>query len=128
MEYFKESCDDVDALMDQLSSKPYLLSVCYLPLNCAIVAHLFRALHNLPSTNGEFFFSLVCNCIFRYIKKEIPKSTVKELSSFDELPSQLVSAFSSICNLALDGIIKDKILFSSKDLIASDLEHLFHHT
>ena len=121
MEYFKESCDDVDALMDQLSSKPYLLSVCYLPLNCAIVAHLFRALHNLPSTNGEFFFSLVCNCIFRYIKKEIPKSTVKELSSFDELPSQLVSAFSSICNLALDGIIKDKILFSSKDLIASDL-------
>ena len=121
MEYFKESCDDVDALMDQLSSKPYLLSVCYLPLNCAIVAHLFRALHNLPSTNGEFFFSLVCNCIFRYIKKEIPKSTVKELSSFDELPSQLVKPFSSICNLALDGIINDKILFSSKDLIASDL-------
>ena len=121
MEYFKESCDDVDALMHQLSSKPYLLSVCYLPLNCAIVAHLFRALHNLPSTNGEFFFSLVCNCIFRYIKKEIPKTTVKELSSFNELPSQLVSPFSSICHLALDGIIKDKILFSSKDLIASDL-------
>ena len=121
IEYFKECCDDVDALMHQLSSKLYLLSVCYLPLNCAIVAHLFRALHNLPSTNGEFFFLLVCNCIFRYIKKEIPKSTVKELSSLNELPSQLVSPFRSICNLALDGIIKDKILFSSKDLIASDL-------
>ena len=120
-EYFKESCGDVDALMDQLSSKPYLLSVCYLPLNCAIVAHLFRSDHNLPSTNGGFFFSLICNCILRYIEKEMPECIVGQLSSFDELPSQLVSPFSSICNLALDGIIKDKILFSSKDLIASDL-------
>ena len=121
IEYFKESCGDVDALMDQLSSKPYLLSVCYLPLNCAIVAHLFRSDHNLPSTNGGFFFSLICNCILRYIEKEMPECIVGQLSSFDELPSQLVSPFSSICNLALDGIIKDKILFSSKDLITSDL-------
>ena len=121
MEYFKESCDDVDALMHQLSSRPYLLSICYLPLNCAIVAHLFRALDNLPSSESEFFFLLICNCILRYIEKEMPESTVEELSSFDELPSQLVSPFSSICNLALDGTIKDKILFSSRDLKVSDL-------
>ena len=121
MEYFKESCDDVDALMHQLSSKPYLLSICYLPLNCAIVAHLFRALHNLPSSESEFFFSLICNCVLRYIEKEMPDSTVEELSSFDELSLQLGSPFSSICNLALDGIIEDKILFSSRDLKASDL-------
>ena len=121
MEYFKESCDDVDALMHQFSSRSYLLSICYLPLNCAIVAHLFRALHNLPSTESEFFFSLICNCILRYIEKEMPECIVGQLSSFDEFPSQLVSPFSSICNLALDGIIKGKILFSSKDLIASDL-------
>ena len=123
IEYFEDSCGDVDALMDQFSSKPYLLSVCYLPLHCAVVAHLFRSDHNLPSTNGEFFLSLICNYILRYIEKEMPECIVGQLhvSSFDELPSQLVSPFSSICNLALDGIIKDKILFSSKDLIASDL-------
>ena len=84
-------------------------------------AHLFRSDHNLPSTNGGFFFSLICNCILRYIEKEMPECIVGQLSSFDELPLQLVSPFSSICNLALDGIIKDKILFSSKDLIADDL-------
>ena len=121
MEYFKESCDDVDALMHQLSSRPYLLSICYLPLNCAIVAHLFRALDNLPSSESEFFYSLICNCILRYINKELPEITIEELSSFDELPLQLVSPFSSICSLALNGIIKDKILFSSRDLKASDL-------
>ena len=121
MEYFKESCSDADALIHQLSSRPYLLSICYLPLNCAIVAHLFRALHNLPSSESKFFFSLICNCILRYIDKELSEITIEELSSFDELPLQLVSPFSSICNLALDGIIKDKILFSSRDLKASNL-------
>ena len=85
--YFTEAIGDsqiVKKLNDHLTQRPVIEASCYLPLNTAIVTHLFLALgHTLPTTLHGVFTSLVICCIIRHVKKQ-GKNT--KISSLDKLP------------------------------------------
>ena len=109
----------VQKLEDQLAERPVIEAACYLPLNAAIVSHLFLDHQTLPSTLHGVFTSLVVSCIMRHLTKLSGKGTWDDLPrilSLDELPPEVENDFNSICLLAYQGIMKNQVTFSSQDL------------
>ena len=115
--YFTEAIGDsriVKKLNDHLTQRPVIEASCYLPLNTAIVAHLFLALgHTLPTTLHGVFTSLIICCIIRHTKKQ--EKNVK-ISSLDKLPLDIQEQFNNLCTLAYHGVMKNKATFSEDDL------------
>ena len=116
--YFAEALEwdhkAVQKLQSQLKERPMIEASCYLPLNAAIVTHLFLAQNqSLPSTVHGVFTSLVICCLIRHMTKESQESC---FSSLDNLPPCLQEPFKNICTLAFHGIMKNKITFSGGDL------------
>ena len=120
-EYFDNALggSDLQKLEDQLAERPVIEAACYLPLNAAIVAHLFLDYQTLPSTLHGVFTSLVVSCITRHLTKLSVKGTwdnLRRIPSLDELPHEVENDFNSICLLAYQGIMKNQVTFSSQDL------------
>jgi len=94
-------------------------AACYLPLNAAIIAHLFLDYQPLPNTLHGVFTSVVVSCITRHLTNLSGKGTWDDLpriESLDELPPEVENDFCSICLLAYQGIMKNQVTFSSQDL------------
>ena len=115
--YFTEAIGDsqiVKKLNDHLTQRPVIEASCYLPLNTAIVAHLFLALgHTLPTTLHGVFTSLIICCIIRHMKKQ--GKNIK-ISSLDKLPLDIHKQFNNLCTLAYHGVMENKATFSEDDL------------
>ncbi len=116
--YFREALreahqeDQHVALQECLEVRPVIQASCYLPLNAAIVVHLFITEGNtLPTTLHGLFTTLVLNCIVRHLKRET-KREGKRMPKLKEIQPY----FSSICALAFYGIKNNKATFSEKDL------------
>ena len=117
-EYFTEALRGdvqlVEKLQNCLKELPMVEASCYVPINAAIVTHLFLAQgQSLPTTLHGVFTSLVICCVIRHMTKENAKCSI---SSLDSLPSCLKESFHKICALAYHGVMENKATFSSKDL------------
>ena len=109
----------VQKLQDQLAERPVIEAACYLPLNAAIISHLFLDYQTLPNTLHGVFTSLVVSCITRHLTKLSGKGTWDDLpciESLDKLPPEVENDFCHICILAYQGIVKNQVTFSSQDL------------
>ena len=104
-------------LQDQLRERPVIEASCYLPLNAAIVAHLFLSQkHGLPTTLHGVFTSLVLCCLVRQATKE--GKAFGDISSLDNLPPCLQTPLDNICALAYHAVIsvENKVTFSTTEL------------
>ena len=124
-EFANESskCDD---LKQQLEANPLVESVCSVPLNCAIICHLWQlnSKEALPTTMTELYSKIICNVIFRNIEKDANNSTnVSRLSSFDDLPEDLKQPWSYLCNFAFETMAKGQIVFSGDELNKLEAAH-----
>ncbi len=122
--YFEEVLRNpasVQALREQLKERPIVEASCYLPLNAAIVSHLFIGLkHSLPRTLYQVFSALVCGCIIRQLTKEAGSGeSIPEIPSLEELPLEVQKPFRALCTLAYEAVTKNKVSFSSKDLLSA---------
>ena len=120
-EYFTESLggnrEKVETLTSYFEEHPHIADSCYVPLNAAIILHLFLSFSQaLPSTLHGVFCALVLCCIIREVKKNDPKRILPYLSTFDDLPSDLLQQLKNLCSLAYYGTKNGKILFSTQDL------------
>ena len=133
--YFTEAIGDpqmVQKLSDHLRKHPVIEASCYLPLNTAIVTHLFLALnYTLPTTLHGVFTSLVTNCIKRHLERQaggedIPEHTSRVISflrrhlqrgvpEFD-IPPGIQKQFNNLCTLAYHGVVENKATFTEEDL------------
>ena len=125
-QYFTESigdCETEQKLHKHLRVRPVIEASCYLPLNAAIVVHLFLALnHTLPHTLHEVFLSLVLCCIIRHLTRQAEEGTeAPDISSLDDLPPDVQEPFDNICAMAYHGVMKNKATFSATDLQSFNL-------
>ena len=102
-------------LTAQVKSNPSIRSILYVPINIAIICHLFLLTLTLPNTLTELYTLLCINLILRHINKHTP-DRVKYLSSLHNLPSQTSEHFLKLCLIAYRGREEDKIIFSSCEL------------
>ncbi len=116
--YFTEALGDpaqVHCLYEQFEERPVIEASCYLPLNAAIVAHVFMELNStLPRTLHGVFSAVVCGCIRRYLKKQPGRE--EEIPSLDQIPTNLRVEFQGICTLAYEGSMANKVTFSGQKL------------
>ena len=112
-ECLKGDTGAVETLLDRIEENPEVAGSCYLPLNATILVHLFKSDRNtLPTTLYGIFSSLVLNCIKRHLKLRTQYKDVS-IESLDQLPEFTKKPFSILCQLAYDGVMEDKIIFTS---------------
>ena len=136
--YFTEAIGNpemVQKLNDYLKERPVIEASCYLPLNTAIVTHLFLALnHTLPTTLHGVFTSLVTICIKRHMERQPEveghtsrivsflrrhlRRVVEERESIPEfgIPPSIQKQFNNLCALAYHGVMENKATFTAADL------------
>ncbi len=110
----------VEALLQLVEENPVVASSCYLPLNAAIIVHLFLSGNwTLPTTVHGIFTSLVLCGLARYqrVRRGL-KGEAANLESLDKLPESLCDPFRQLTTLAFSGVVNDKVTFSSADLTA----------
>ena len=112
-ECLKGDTEAVKTLLERIEENPEVAGSCYLPLNATILVHLFKSDRNtLPTTLNGIFSSLVLNCIKRHLKLRTQYKDVS-IESLDQLPELAKKPFSVLCQLAYDGVMEDKIIFTS---------------
>ena len=105
-------------LLEQLESNPLVESVCSVPLNCAIVCHLWRCLEEtLPSTMTQLYTKIILNVVFRNIQKNDAFKNILSLSNFNALPKDLQQPFWRLCEFAFQMMTKNQIVFSHEELV-----------
>ena len=112
-ECLKGDTEAVKTLLERIEENPEVAGSCYLPLNATILVHLFKSDRNtLPTTLYGIFSSLVLNCIKRHLKLRTQYKDVS-IESLDQLPEFAKKPLSVLCRLAYDGVMEDKIIFTS---------------
>ena len=118
--YFREclggDSEAVKTLLERIEENPEIAGTCYLPLNASILVHLFKHCDSsdLPTSQYGVFSLLVCTCISRHFKNRTDHKDLS-LKTLDELvDSEIVKKpFRYLCYLAYDGVLTDRISFSS---------------
>ena len=112
-ECLKGNTEAVKTLLERIEENPEVAGSCYLPLNATILVHLFKSDRNtLPTTLYGIFSSLVLNCMQRHLKLRTQYKDVS-IESLDQLPEVAKKPFSVLCQLAYDGVMEGKIIFTS---------------
>ena len=102
--------------MERIQENPAVASNCYLPLNASILLHLFKCSDNtLPTTQYGIFSELVLSCIYRHLNERTQHKNLS-LESLDQLPEFLKKPFLDLCELAYQGVMEDRVIFSSESL------------
>ena len=94
---------------EYLSLYPHIHSMMYVPLNSAIVTHVYESCKSsgavVPKTMAQLYSSLIRTLLLRYLKdKEEYKDTCTNINSFKDLPRPVYDQFCEICKIAYKGI------------------------
>ena len=121
-EYIVNAFEDVDngkekaeKLTAQVMNNSSIRSILSIPINIAIVCHLFLLTLTLPTTLTELYTLLCLNLVLRHINKNSP-GEISFLDSLDDLPAIASKSFSDLCLIAFRGRMDDKIIFSSREI------------
>ena len=122
-----ESEEQLDDLLRTVEDNPLIESICYLPLNAAIVVYLFFACgYTLPNTYHELFQLLAYHCIICYAEKNGLNMECKQ-SSFEDLPEEIRKPFEQICKLAYLATKENEITFTSDSLRNFEVTETLNH-
>jgi len=124
--YFAEAIGDPQTekkLKDALKERPVIEACCYLPINAAIIVHIFLASnHTLPTTLHGVFVLLVLCCITRHLTKQAGEGKeIPNISTMNDLPANVEKQLKDICMLAYQGVKENKVTFSTEDIKRYDL-------
>ena len=109
--------EKVTKLISQVESNPTIKSILYVPINVAIICHLFLLTLQLPNTLTQLYTLLCLNLMLRHINKQNDgDAEVEYLDSFDDLPIGTGEQFLKLCLIAYRGRVDDRIIFSSRDI------------
>lgn len=104
-------------LLQELQSNPLIEDVCIIPINCAIVCHLWRTLEEaLPTSMTELYTKIILNVVFRNIRKKVYTDKFS-LHSFSALPEDLQQSWWLLCKFAFEALKKDQLIFTREELV-----------
>ena len=110
---FEECPEKVSSLIEQLENNPVIQSVCSVPLNCAIICHLWHTFESgLPTTLTELYTLIVLNVVLRNIKKTNPFTSFIGLESFDDIPTANREMFWLTCAFAFNCLLEYQLVFT----------------
>ena len=120
----KSACDK---LKSHFHRYPVIESCCYVPLNAAILAFIYlNRGQTLPITRCELFQELVLCCIVCELETRQPDRALEDVSSFEDLPADLKEQLHKLSELAFNGVMQNKIVFTQKELTSLSTLGLLH--
>ena len=107
--------DGCQKLKEHFLNHPVIQSCCSIPLNAAILAHLFLTDQSLPSTRHELFLMLVLSRINRELQERYSHGPDVTVLSLDNLPHSHKIVLRHICVLAFEGVKQNKVIFPQEE-------------
>ena len=107
------------------SENPAINSLMYIPLNAAIIVHMYRSSRRkgcpIPKTMTQVYTQLCLTLLQRYLKSNDPqdRTTLYKLS---DLPSTYYDKFKQLAQLAFEQFEKQNVVFYSQD-VPKELVH-----
>ena len=118
-EAFQDSPSKLKKLQRHFKLYPNIDAICYVPLVMAIIVFLCHCQpddHELPLTATTMFTDFILHIVCHYLK---PKKLISEDEAIDELkdlPPMVYTALQKLEKIAFDGLEKDRIVFTAKEL------------
>ena len=117
-----EDQDKAEELCTLLDERYDLASLCYSPLNCAIILFVYQANnYHLPKTMTELYELLIIHLFKRYGEAN-KYGEWKSINSLEKLPCNsdfcLKCIFRELCHLAYNGLRGDQLVFDEQDIKA----------
>ena len=104
---------------------PAINSLMYIPLNAAIVVHIYRNNRRkdcpIPKTLTQVYTQLCLTLLQRYLKSNDPQDRTI-LEKFSDLPSTYYDNFKQLAQLAFEQFVKHNAVFYSQD-VPKELVH-----
>ena len=105
-------------LKTEVKGNNWIRRILYVPINVAIVCLIFYHFSVLPETLTQLYTLLFLRLILRHITTRTPNlSKVNQLSSLNNLPSDVSEQFSQVCFVAYNGILNGQAIFPLKILL-----------
>ena len=106
-------------LIDELEIRNDVQSLCYIPLICSIVIHVFEVNGQLPTTLTKLYENFILQAIRRYVANT-GHYDPEDIQSLNEkhLPSNIATYFKEMCQFAYESLKENnpKMTFSSIEI------------
>ena len=123
-----EDKSSADSLISQLEEREDIASLCYIPLVCIIMIHVYKSQEeklpdsqsSLPATMTKLVESFILDMLIREVLY-VEKNTELEEDDFcdiNNLPKSVSDRLDVLDHLAYDFLIKDKFIFTYSELKA----------
>ena len=112
--------DSAKELTQQLEEREDILSLCYIPLNCMIMIHVYNQKKTLATTMTELMSQFIIDTVTRGVKyielsPEIENVCIKDI---DNLPHPADEQLHALEQLAYENLIEDQFIFSQNELLS----------
>ena len=108
------------ALVEALKERQDVASLCYIPLNCAIVLYVYeREQCTLPHSLTKLYDTFILNAMKRHASIAGSNQIIWRLHTLAEIPGSFQKHLNAVSKLAYDGLVIDKMVFSSEDVKAA---------
>ena len=107
--------DKTAELEKYFAHNPIISSVCYIPLNLAIILYLFHQ-GSLPKTLTEMNESFIVHTVYRHMAKSRSPLT-GNIKCLKDLPKNVVKIIHKIASLAFSGLQRNKLVFTYNELM-----------
>ena len=125
-EYYREQPEKSQQLQKYLDNHLNIKYMCYLPVNLAIIVQLFDDLElgeSLPDRETDIYEDFTINSLVRQVqtKDGIKPFSIHTLHEIEKLsreafPPEKKESFYSICELAFQGYLSGKLVFTEREL------------
>ena len=106
-------------LIDELQIQNDVYTLCYIPLICSIVIHVFEVNGQLPTTLTKLYENFILQAIRRYVANT-GHYDPEDIQSLNEkhLPSNIATCFKEMCQFAYESLKENnpKMTFSSIEI------------
>ena len=106
-------------LIDELEIRNDVYTLCYIPLICSIVIHVFEVNGQLPTTLTKLYENFILQAIRRYVANT-GHYDPEDIQSLNEkhLPSNIATSFKEMCQFAYESLKENnpKMTFSSIEI------------
>ena len=124
-QYLTQQGKDPAVFITALNDNHHARGLCSLPINAAILLHLFLTIQTgLPTTQTELFNCFILNLLLRHLVAKAKYKHAKPLlRCFSDLPLNENKAFKNLCLISYNSTFSGKLASQSNQLISSDDLH-----
>ena len=121
-QYLTQKGRDPTVFIQALNDNHYARGLCSIPINAAIMLHLFLTIQTgLPTTQTELFKCFILNLLLHRLKDNLPVCCkVQRLHEFSDLPQNEKQVFDNLCLIAHQCTFNGKASLCSNQLLSSD--------